>query len=348
MASALTASWMVILLSGAVALAALVPGVALMRRFGTLPFARVAEEAAGVVVGKAYGLAVTLLLVVMDALALRQFADTFDLSILPRTPVQVLVIVLALAAAYAAYAGLEGLSRITVFLTPWLLLALLGLGAAELRSFSVLRLFPLWGPGPGEVAGQSLARSSAYAEVLILFILYPYLRQPRRAVAVGIWSVLLSAALMVATQVVLVGIFDIAGADGLSLPLIHLSRMVALGRFVTRVEPLAVFVWSFAAVLDVTVLLWAAATTLAESLRLPDHRPLVAPLTAVTIGLALLPAGIQQASTLDFEYVRRWAWVVVFAIPAGLWVLAALRGLRGVPADEEVGADDPEATGSAR
>jgi len=334
-AHALTAGWMVVLGGGLLSLAAFLPGVLLMRRFPGLPYARAGDEAAGLVPGKIAGVVTAAFLILLSSLTLRESAEAFATTLLPTTPVVVIILVFALTMGYSAYAGVEALGRLVVFFVPWVV-AILGLVLlGEVEMVDLRHLFPLWGRGPTAVAADMATSTSLYSEMLLLPILYPYLRRRRQAVRVGVWAILLSTVLLSVVQVVIVGAFDVSNTDRLVFPLISLARFISFGRLFSRVEALVILVWIFAAAIQSTALLWAVATNLAECLRLPDHRPLITPLAAVIAAAATVPVGMREAAAIDFEYVHRWGAIVAFGLPLALWLLAVVRGKRGPGASDQ-------------
>lgn len=328
-ADALTAAWMVIVGGGLVTLLAFLPGVALMRRFPGMSFARAADEAGGLVVGKVLSFAFPVFLLIPVAFTLREFAEVFDLYILPRTPVQAIVITLSLGMAYSAYVGVESLGRLSIFVTPWLIVSYVLILFGTFPGTTLLRLFPLWGYGALDVLGDSVLRSSLYAEIAILLIMFPYLREKAEAVPIGAWAILLTMFLLGLTQVMVTGLLGVESTDRFAFPVLELGRMVSLGRFFTRLDPVLVFLWMYVAAIKLSVMFWASSTTLAETLRLEDYRPLLAPLAAIVVAGSLLPRGLRETSILDFEYYHRWSWVVGYIVPLVLWALAVVRGKRG-------------------
>ncbi len=317
---------MVPLGAGVVALAASWPGVLLMRRFGGASFPRAADESGGLVIGKIAGFAFWALFAVSASLALREFSEAFSITILPRTPIEVIILTLALTAAYSAYLGPEVVGRLTIFLTPWLVLFLIVILLAPLTAVDLGHIFPFWGTGLSSLLRNSLQRSSLYADATVLLVLYPYLRVPAKAHSVAVWAIALAALVFAFVEVVIIMVFDVVNTDRLVFPIVSLARLVAFGRFLTRVEALGVLLWVFLSAVQIAVLLWAAATTLAETLRLPSHRPLFAPLTTIVIAGCSALTGEWQAARLDFQILGRWAGAVAFVLPLGLWLLSLVRG----------------------
>ena len=320
-----SAGWLVIITSGLVALLGVLPGVALMRRFEGASFARAADESVGLVLGKLASLAITLLLGFIAALVTREFAEGFVIAILPRTPLVVVEVTFILVAAFSAYHGLEGIGRVSIFLAPWLLVFLMVVLVGASSEFDLRRLTPFWGLGPLDIAWDMWKRSAVYAEVVILPILYPYLRVESQARPVAVWGMALSIAVLTAVQVAVTGIFDVLNTDRTAFPIVSLARMITLGRFLTRIEAILIFLWIFVALMNVSVLVWAAVTNLAETLRLPDYQPLVPAAATIVAAGAFLPRGLRQAATLDFEFARIWAGLIAFVIPLLLWLAAVVR-----------------------
>lgn len=228
MVEGFSASWLIPLGSATIAAVAVLPGLALMKRFPGRSLAGAAEEAVGLIAGRAAGLALAVFLVADAALVLRQFSDAFGIVLLPLTPIPIITVVLVLAAVYSAYTGLESIGRLSLFLVPWLLALFVLAHTGRVQDLSLARLMPFWGPGPGKLAVQVLEHTGLYSELLTLLILIPYLRKPAVGRAVAFWVIGLTAAVMILVQVEVLAAFDVLGHDQLLYPLIHFSDHITL------------------------------------------------------------------------------------------------------------------------
>ena len=323
-----SASWLIPLGSATIVAAAVLPGLALMKRFPGRSLAGAAEEAVGPIAGRAAGLVLAAFLATDAALVLRQFSDTFGSVILPRTPIPVITLVLVLTAVYSAYTGLESIGRLSMFLVPWLLsfYALVPTGGPPEPSLA--RLLPFWGPGPGNLAVQALEHTGLYSELLTLLILIPYLRKPAAGRSVAFWVIGLTAAVMTLVQVAVVATFDVLGPDRLLYPAIHLVHLVTLGRLDASIEPLFILIWVLIVTVKLSVVLWTLSTHLAETLRLPQFKPLLPILAVIALAGSLLPGGLQQTNNLYHVTVTHVGGAAVFVLPGLLWLAAVLRGRR--------------------
>lgn len=324
-----TSGWMIALAGAVTAAIALLPGLFLMRRFDGLPFARVVEKAGGLVIGKIVGLILFLYLFGLLALTLREFSGAIGTSILPTTPVEVLIFGFLIVTVFTVYLGLESIGRFSLLLAPWLLLFFVVIVLGEARLFDVNHFFPLWGPGPGKLSLLMLQGCSRYFEVIILWIMYPYLRSRGQAGSIAVRALALAALIITTVQIVLLMTLDVQNVMVLTYPIVSLARLVTLGTFVTRIEALLILLWVFVALVSFSVVLWACATTLGETLRLPGYRVLLPPLTAILFGTAVVIKGAGQAISLDTLVYRQNGWIIGFVLPLVIWLLAVIRRKKG-------------------
>ncbi|RJQ08394.1 MAG: hypothetical protein C4551_05310 [Bacillota bacterium] len=329
LSEAFSAAWLVTLGGGVVAFLGLVPAVTLMRRFEDMPLARVLDEAGGLVLGKIASLGASVTLLAILGVALREFGESVTISTLSRTPMNIIMVTFVALVGYSAYSGIESSGRLTTFLTPFLLILFGLILFSDISDLNLRQIFPLLGPGPGRLAVSMLTRSSIYAEVMVMLILYPYLRERRDALAVATWALALGVAVLTTTEVIISSAFGIEGSERLLFPFLQLARLSTLGRFVTRLDPLFVFLSFFAAALSFSTVLWAAVTHLAEALRLKDHRPLIAPISAVVVAGGLLPRCLLNVIDISFGVIYMWAWIPLVLLPGLFLPLAVLRGKKG-------------------
>jgi spore germination protein KB len=324
-AEGFSASWLIPILAALVTGVAVLPGVALMRRFPGRSFARAGEEAVGPLIGKGVGLVVVAFLLLDAALALRQFSDALGISLLPLTPIRVIALGLVLAVAYGAYTGLEAVGRMAAFVVPWLAILFVLLYTGRSADMVLGRLMPFWGPGAGPLALISMEHTGLFSEVLILLVMFPYLRRPAAGRAAALWVIALSGAMMAVLEASLLATFDVMGTDRLLYPIIHMTHLVTLGRFDARWDPLVVLLWILLAAVKLTVLLWATSTQLGETLRLADFKPLLPVVSLLAVIGSRLPGGLQEAVNAYHFLIVHYGWVVALVLPGLLWLVVALR-----------------------
>ncbi|MFZ5827710.1 MAG: GerAB/ArcD/ProY family transporter [Bacillota bacterium] len=319
------AAWQVALVVTMAGLVLLLPMGALAKRFPGRGLAEIGREAAGPFLGPLFTLLVALWLFASAALTLRNFTETFLISILPDTPPSVLVVVGAACAVFASYKGIEAIGRSAVILLP-----LVAGGALLVLLFSLPRvdlslIYPFWGQGLMPTMAGGLYYSSMVAEAIVLLAAGYAFRDGTVLRNSSLLGALLFGLAAMATVAVLVTVFGAPTAGENPFPLYNLARLVYLGRFFQRTEAVIITFWFFAAAIRLSLLLHAAAVSFGGALGLPLYRPLLFPMLILLVSLAMVPHDFLEVLRWDRDLLRPLGFVVL-AIPLVLWLLAAVRG----------------------
>lgn len=319
------AAWQVGILITLFGLLAILPMVALGRRFPGMALADISAEVAGPVLGSVLTLAVSLWLLAATMMTLRNFTETFIITVLPDTPPSVVVTTGVIAAVFSSYRGPEAIAR-----TAYLLLPLIALGVLSVLLFSLPRidltlLFPLWGFGFRQTLLGSLYYASLTADAILLLALGNLFRNERCLQHSSLQGILLFGLAATLTVTVLVTTAGPPVAREDPFPLYYLARLIYLGRFLQRTESLIVLFWMFAATIRLCALFHAGVASLAGALRLPEYRPLTFPVATIIAALCLVPKDYVAVLQLDREWVRPLGFGAL-AVPLLLWLVAVIRG----------------------
>lgn len=324
--SGLEASWMEPLISGVVTiiLFVIVDGV-LARHFYGINIDEIAKRSFGRVVGVLCALVFTLYFLALTASLMRQFTENVVTTVLPTTPMLLVVTLFILAAWYVAFTGLEGIARVSLFMLPVVLIGVIGVCVLTVNWWQPYLLAPVWGSGPDRVLLGGLQYSSIFANVLLLCIIYPHAEKPHHLRWVGVSSICLATVVFVLFLVAYHMVFTVADANSSTFPLYQMARMVYLGRFFQRIESALVLVWVASAVLKMALCLWAAGYVLAASFRWPTERPILPALALISFSISLYPENVMSVIELDRRYIQSWGWLVDFGLPLLIVLVGAVR-----------------------
>nr|PZN70704.1 MAG: hypothetical protein DIU55_10715 [Bacillota bacterium] len=318
------AAWQVAILITLFGLLAVLPMVALGRRFPGQPLADISWQTAGPVLGPVLTLAVSAWLLAATVTSLRGFTETFITTILPQTPPSVIVMTGSIWIVFAAYRGPEAIARTAYLLQPLIVAGVITVLLFSLPRMDVTLLFPLWGFGIRQTLLGSLYFASLSAEAIALLAVGNVFRDARSLQHSSLLGILLFGLAATITVTVLVVTAGPPVARENPFPLYYLARLIYLGRFLQRTESLIVMFWIFAAGIRVAGLFLAGLASLAGALRLPEYRPLIFPTATIVAALSLLPKDYVAVIQLDRAWIRPLGFGVL-AVPLLLWVLAAIR-----------------------
>lgn len=319
------AGWMVATVAAVAATFGFYITVLLLRRFPGRSIIDISCEVGGGVVGRLSGLAFFALFALITATVAREFGELVLGTILRHTPISIVVGALMGAGLYTAYLGLEAIARGAMLLFPFMVLGTLGIVLFDLRFVTLSGLAPWFGPGLPAILEHGLRASSNYAEILLLVVLAPYVRNRRELLPAGLASMGLSWLIMAGFTALAAAAFPIPVATRIVFPLFHLARLVSLGEFLQRTEALFVLLWLFSAGVKMSAGFYASALVLAETLDLPDYRPLLFPLAVLLFSVSFIFPSLVEAIEFDTLLLRIYAWIPAFALPAMLLALALVR-----------------------
>ena len=261
--------------------------------------AELIERALGERAGHAALLLFALWLLLYAGFVLRSSAERFVVALFPRSGPGFFVLTLGLAALPASLRPPRTLARMARMLLTPLLLALLVLLLASLRSVETENLLPL----TADDALPVLFGALPVAEVLLFGIYVPAFllggtekrEDDFRAAALWLLGMVL---LLTALCAAVLGCFGADLTQRLSLPFFTLVRNLIFFRSLERMEALAVALWLFPDFLLAALSLLAARRCLRPALGLrADSRwpALAGGAAAIAAGLLIAPGGEQLA-----------------------------------------------------
>lgn len=324
------AGWIIVLLSGIYSLVAYFFLSTLLRNFPGKNIIRISHQIGGEFIGKLIGTAFFLLFLIITSLYLRQFAESFILAILPRTPISVLTLFFLALLIYAALLGIETLSRVAWLLGPYLLTALVVILFFSLPQATFNFLTPVLGPGPAPLLKFSIVNLSLFAEIILLGIIAPLVRDREKIDRIGVISLTASVIINVGVCLLVTAVFNYAAAKKMIFPIFQLTRLIAYGEFIQRVEAVFVFLWFFWAGIHLGGLFYGTVTSFAETFRIKNYRPLTLPIGVLVFTISLIPNSMTEAVEFS-DYVKNSSPIsfyyatVAFGIPLLLWLVWIIR-----------------------
>lgn len=320
--------WLMVLLSGLLAMVVYWGLAALLNRFPGHSLAMINMQVHGAYFGPVFNLIEAVYFVGLGGLMLRAFTAGFRIAVMPQTPPAVLISFLLATALFAAYRGLETLGRMAAFLAPVLgVLALMTL-LGPVRVLNLTNLFPFFGNGVTITLLSPLWRISLFSEILVLGCLSRFI-QPGQAARIGWKAMAWATGIQTLVLLILCAAFPFPAVSRIFFAVLDLTRMIEISEFIQRVEALFVFLWFFLAALKLALLLMAAADVIQETAGLADHRPLLPALALLFYAIGFLPISTVDLAHLDDLLLRTWSWPVALLPPWVTLAVAAWRQVRG-------------------
>ncbi|MBE3557368.1 MAG: endospore germination permease [Firmicutes bacterium] len=289
-----TAAPMAILLGGLLGFLPLLGLWAVWRYYPELNFFEISKRLFGHTAGVVFNFIPILFYLWYGGLVAREFASIVVSAVLPRTPVEITLLVMLLTTAIAARDDVVGQGRMHLFYLPLLFLpSLLGM-LFGLKEAHLSFLQPFLGNAPlRQIPAGSWAFYTTLRGIIIPLIFLPFLAKRKEAIvglATGQGLVLLyDLLLMIAT----LAVFGVGELRQLEWPTLEYTKATSLpGSLLERLDSVFLAQWVIAVFTTLLTVYHASAYGLAQSFNLVDHRPLVTSLLPFFYCAAMAPPNL--------------------------------------------------------
>lgn len=320
-----SAGWLLILMSAIVAGVGIFVLTKLLKRFPGKNIVEISELVWGVPGRVFTSLIIFLLFLYISTVVVREFAETMLTTVLPGTPISIIILTFVVTMIFGAYKGIEVITRSAVLLFPFIAVGILSILFLTANFINLNNLFPIFGEGLTKIAYHAPGKSSIFIDIIFIGLIASSVSDfeniPRQ-----LWKgFFISVVMFVLVQVVYISVMNVSAGEKLYIPLYHLAKIIYMGRFVQRIEALYIFVWFFSGALQLTISLYGAAVSLSTGFKIPIFQPLLFPLGLLVFSLSFIPSGILAAVYLDINALREYGAIPGWGIPLALLLTSFIR-----------------------
>lgn len=281
--------------------------------------------------GRIFGffISMTLFAIILIAMVTnsRSYVDIIRGVFLPTTPMLIIYILVIGTSYYIANKGFETIGRVSYIIIFYVAAANLFLIFLTRKDFDMNNIFPLWGPGIGQLITNGVSQISIISEIILVSIFYDYSRNHKdytigSLVGLGFGLLQLIAMLLAYTM-----IFGSSVLEVMPYPFQQMTKIAGIERFFTNFSALYLFFWLSASILKFSVYLYLLAATFSYTLKIKEFEPLLLPFAGLTILLGLIPKNPAQVILkIRGHVLLKQSWLLFFFLPLILWALAYFKG----------------------
>lgn len=327
-------SWISHLLAGALGVAAAYFYASLGRRFPNETPMQYAPRILGKWLGSVFNFMFLWYAFHLAALLLLNFSELYVVAIMVTTPLIVFIGVMAALAGWAVRSGLEIIARLAELLTPLILISIIVLNILTLATPGLARwenLLPVMAEGLLPIVrGIWPAFAFPFAEAVFLLVIIPFLISPRQNHRPFIWAVVVVGLILASVMARNIVVLGAKEAARVNFPSLTTIQLINIGDFLQRLDPLIIFIWTFAVFIKLSVVLYVLTLGTAQVLGLADYRPLVLPFALLLTFFA--PSVYEHFQQMLRFASRTWPFYFFpgyFLYPVVLWLVAKIRGIQG-------------------
>lgn len=268
--------------------------------------------------GKLFKSAVAILTVLVLSLnftaELRTFSESVKIVLLPKTNIEYIMILLAIAIVIGAKKGISAISTINAILFPICLVFLAFIAIFLLRDYRINNIFPILGTGVKNIVKGGFRDLSCFSDVLILNLLLPYTKDLSVTKKSGRKAVIISSVTIIMICLCYGLCYPYERAKEFLLPIYQLSRMIRAGEYFQRFEAFFEFVWTVTELLYGTIYVYVICNTISEAFNVKNQNMLVYCVVTSCIFIALMPSSVVE--NVEFsQKIGIWTAPVAFLLP---------------------------------
>lgn len=283
-------------------------------------------RALGAPAGKLLALAWSVWLVLLMALSVSKMAAMTRYYFFPLTDVTQTVALHVLPMCLIAFGGAVCIARSSRLLWAIPFVAMVVLLAVNVPNLTWSNLSPAWGAGPGQTAQNGVLFSATFWTVLGVWFWSRETHMQGPTVKATCWALVFSSVLLSAVMLCMTATMGTSAYQNTVSPLYTIASNMDLGRFLQRLGPVFFFCWVVSTFVSGAFVLQIAGQTMSQALEVKDQRPVIAGLTALTLGVAALMVQGPLAGLSDTLAVTSAA--VTPALLIGVYLVAKIRRLK--------------------
>jgi len=322
---AATAGWLLVIYVSILCFIVLWVILKLYKDFEGMDLIDLAEYLAGRAGKIIVGIVLSLYMLFISFVILREFSENMKIIALPLSPISYTSIFFVIGMVVAAYFGLEAMVRINAIAMPIIIISYILILIGISDHFNVTKLAPYLGFGAYNLFVENIPRISLLSGIISIFYMAPFLKSYKVIKEVGYTGLLISAVMLTIASLSYLLIFTYPIATENFLPIYQLSRIFSYGRFFERFESIFLIVWAVSAFLYLSMISFFTIYYIKKAFDLEYYRPLIIPVAIIIFNLSLIPPNLMTAIELENNYFRSYSGIVSFVFPLLLLLACSIK-----------------------
>lgn len=301
--------------------------ILLMRRHTSTTIVEASEQILGPYLGLIFNFIIAAYFILREAFLFRSYSEAFLLSALSRTPISIVMITITIAALISAYYGLETIARVARISLTFIVLGFLTVLLLNIPNLKPNYIYPLFMEDTLGAIKKAVISYSVTSEVLMPALILQAMGGWRFAAKISFWAILCGGSVFLITSILILLSFGVQVGSELTMPFFELTKLIALGRFLQRMEPVFLLTWAMVGFLKSALYLYVSAAVVSRMLKLKDYRPLLLIIALLCFVIAIIPPDYPATLEWEGKMLGSLGFIPVLIIPLFLLIVSIIRNL---------------------
>ncbi|MEK4085553.1 MULTISPECIES: GerAB/ArcD/ProY family transporter [Psychrobacillus] len=311
-------AWLSALIAILISLVTLWSSIKVCARYPSMDFHVIIETIAGKWIGRLLSIFLLVSFTVVLAVMLRQYGEFVSGTVLPKTPISVIIFCILVTAIYPTFHGLGVIGRLAEIFGPILLLGIISPIILGIVNMDVKHLLPFWyDSGILAIITGSLGPAAFLTDcVLILWIFNLSEFHPNK-IKYLTWSILTSGLLYLLSVTSIIATFGVKIASTHLYPFLILERYISIFGMIENLDAIVITVWILSIFLKICLYLFVTSYGFSMYTAKINRQKMVFYIAGIAFFLSLLPRNVVDIS-IEFPQVVGVPFILPF------WVILPL------------------------
>lgn len=227
------------------------------------------------------------------SLDLRVFGEVLKIYLLPRTPIEIIMLTMLFTSAYLVRYGIEPIARMSEILFPIIVIPLILLFLPTLTDVDLSNFLPVLRTPLLKLLKGIAQTAYSFIGFEILYMIYPHTENTKKLGKNVNMAMFLTIIFYIYITFFTIGIYGYKETKDQLWPLLTVIKSINFpGFFIENLEGFVMAIWTFTIFTSIYSFYYAAALTMGNLIKAREHTYLVMPLIPFMFLMSLIPNSI--------------------------------------------------------
>lgn len=264
--------------------------------------------------------------IAVSAYIARMLGELIKGFLLGNTPIQLIIILFILSAAYLVVSELDVLARVAYMAYPLVIGFAVILILVALPGADFTNIFPVFQSDISQLPQGMRVGVFSFSGFEVLLFAIPYAEDKKRLIKTSISAIVIISALYLVLFMMTLTQFSLDQIKSDPFPLLMIAKLIDLpGYFLQNLDGLVTAIWVIVIFTTLAPVFYSSGKILSKLFKAKTHKLFILILVPIIYFVAMAPRSIVVINTLMASIVDYLGAAVVLAIPILLFVVGRIR-----------------------
>ncbi|MDI6617320.1 MAG: endospore germination permease [Clostridiales bacterium] len=318
--------WISVILGGIASIFLFLIMCRLVRKFPDDTIVEISRKVFGNILSVPVILIFTLYMVTIIGITLRIFGEVVKMTLLLRTPVEVIMITMLVLVIWLTRYGIEPIVRFDEFVFPLIMVTLFFVLFFSIPRTDFSNMLPVFGSSAARILDGAYKATYSYAGFELILLIAPQVKDKGKMFKSGIIAFIVIILTYISVVILAIGKFGIIDTKKLIWPTLTMIRSIEVpGSFIERLEGIVMSQWIILAFTTIVPISYAISYILSRIFKHKNFKHFTSISIPIIYLISLIPDNIVEAYDFLDKITKYLETPVILIIPVLLLITAVLR-----------------------